>query len=95
MKPLRKKTLLTILIFAAVFSLLASTGIAANVDRITKEELKKNMGEDTVLILDVRAGRDWGSSEFKIKGAHRAAPDDFKSWSNKYSKDKTLVLYCA
>lgn len=95
MKLLRKKTLLTALIFGAVFTLLASTGIAATADKMTKEELKKVMNEDTVLILDVRAGRDWGSSEFKIKGAKRAAPKDFNSWSNKYPKDHTLVLYCA
>ena len=95
MELLRKKTFLTVLVFAAVYTLLASTGIAANANKITKEELKKIMGEDTVLILDVRAGRDWGSSEFKIKGAHRAAPKDFNLWSNKYPKDKTLVLYCA
>ncbi len=95
MKPLRKKTFLAVLIFSAVFMLFASTGISANVERITKEELKGIMGGETVLILDVRAGRDWSSSEFKIKGAERAAPNDFNSWSNKYPKDKTLVLYCA
>ena len=95
MKHLKKKLLLIVLISTAFFTLLASTGMAANANKITKEELKKVMGNDTVLILDVRAGRDWSSSEFKIKGADRAAPKDFNSWSNKYPKDNTLVLYCA
>jgi len=95
MKSLKKLTFLTVFMLVAGFTLLASVSSAANVERMTKEELKKNMGEETVLILDVRAGRDWSSSEFKIMGAHRVAPSDFKSWSDKYPKDKTLVLYCA
>lgn len=95
MKPLRKRTFLILFILAAVFTLLTSTRAVANVDRMTKEELKNIMGEESVLILDVRAGRDWNSSEFKIKGSERVSPQDFKSWSNKYPKDKILVLYCA
>ncbi len=92
---LRERMILTVFIFAAVFTLLTSTAIAANTDKITKEELRKIMGEDTVLILDVRTGRDWSSSEFKIKGADRVNPKEFNTWSNRYPKDNTLVLYCA
>ena len=92
---LRERMILTVFIFAAVFTLLTSTAIAANTDKITKEELRKIMGEDTVLILDVRTGRDWSSSEFKIKGADRVNSKEFNSWSNRYPKDNTLVLYCA
>jgi len=92
---LRERMILTVFIFAAVFTLLTSTAIAANTDKITKEELRKIMGEDTVLILDVRTGRDWSSSEFKIKGAYRVNPKEFNKWSNRYPKDHTLVLYCA
>ena len=95
MKPLRKRKFLALFILAAVFTLLASTNAVANVDRMAKEELKQIMGEETVLILDVRAGRDWSSSEFKIKGSERVSPQDFKSWSNRYPQNKTLVLYCA
>ena len=95
MKRLREKVILTVFIVTAVFALLTSAGIAADTNRITKEELKKIMGEDTVIILDVRTGRDWGSSEFKIKGAHRVDPKDFDAWSKRYPKDNTLVLYCA
>jgi len=95
MKPLRKRMILTVFIFTAVFTLLTSSGIAADINKMTKEELKKIMNEDTVLILDVRTGRDWSSSEFKIKGADRVNPKEFDTWSNKYPKDNTLVLYCA
>jgi rhodanese-related sulfurtransferase len=47
------------------------------------------------MILDVRTGGDWKSSEFKIKGAVRANPYDFDKWAEVYPKNKTLVLYCA
>jgi len=95
MTPFRRNTSLALFILVAVFTLPASTSAVANVDKMTKEELKKIMGEENVLILDVRAVRDWSSSEFKIKGADRTAPQDFQSWSNKYPKDKILVLYCS
>ena len=95
MNLLRKRMILTVFIFTAVFTLLTSIGIAANTEKITKEELKKIMGEETVLILDVRTGRDWSSSEFKIKGADRVNLKEFNTLSNRYPKDNTLVLYCA
>jgi hypothetical protein len=81
----------------AIFSLVmtVSAATAGGVARMTKEELKDIMDQPDTMILDVRAGRDWKSSEFKIKGAHRAGPSDFAQWAEKYPKDKTLVLYCA
>lgn len=66
-----------------------------DVPRIMKEDLKKLLDKSEVLIIDVRSGRDWTASEFKIKGAIRENPHDLDSWANKYKKDKTLVLYCA
>jgi rhodanese-related sulfurtransferase len=47
-----------------------------------------------VVVVDVRTGRDWKSSEFKIKGAVRYENDIVK-WASTYDKDTTLVLYCA
>ena len=48
-----------------------------------------------VIILDVRTGGDWKSSEFKIQGAIRTNPNNFNEWAEVYPKNKTLVLYCA
>lgn len=80
----------------AVLSLLAlSTVMAAEVGLMSKEELKQVLSDENLVILDVRTGRDWSSSEFKIKGAVRAAPGDFKKWASTFNKDKTVVLYCA
>ena len=72
-----------------------SMSIAADVPTITKEELKAQLDSSDVMILDVRKGKDWKSSEFKIKGAKRADPGEFDNWAETYPKDKKFVLYCA
>ncbi len=53
------------------------------------------MENGSVTVLDARRGRDWSSSEFIIKGAHRTAPGKFSNWKADFSKDQKLVLYCA
>ena len=79
--------------------LIVMTGIsmsdAKDVPIMTKEELKAQMDSSDVMILDVRKGKDWKSSEFKIKGASRADPKELDNWAGTYPKDKTFVLYCA
>jgi rhodanese-related sulfurtransferase len=47
------------------------------------------------VVIDVRSYTDWLLSGDKIKGAVRENYRDFEGWSAKYSKDKTIVLYCA
>lgn len=78
-----------------VLSMGLSPSAAANVSIIKKEELKAQLDNSDVLILDVRTGGDWKSSEFKIKGAIRANPKKLNNWAEVYPKNKTLVLYCA
>ena len=73
----------------------ASAAFGSDDLRMDKETLKSMLGSPDLVILDVRAGKDWGSSELKIQDAIRAAGKDFDTWSTQYSKDKTLVLYCA
>ena len=78
-----------------VLSMGLSPSAAANVSIITKEELKAQLDNSDVIVLDVRTGGDWKSSEFKIQGAIRANPNDFNEWAEAYPKNKTLILYCA
>ncbi len=66
-----------------------------DVPRISKEELKPELGSKDIVLLDVRAGKDWSSSELKIKGAVREDPKDFEAWASKYPTEKKIVLYCA
>jgi rhodanese-related sulfurtransferase len=68
---------------------------SAEVPRIKKDELKAMLGNSDLVILDVRYKKDWTDSDSKIQGAIREDPDSVKSWAEKYSKDKTFVLYCA
>lgn len=75
--------------------LTVSPVLGDSVSRIEIQDLKNMLGSDDVIILDVRAGRDWSTSEFKIPGAVRASGEDFDKWKNSYPKDKKLILYCA
>jgi rhodanese-related sulfurtransferase len=68
---------------------------SADVPRVKKDELKAMLGNSDLVILDVRYKKDWTDSDSKIKGAIREDPESVKSWAEKYSKDKTFVLYCA
>lgn len=81
-----------------VIFLLLSTAIpllADSVPRMDKDELKSLLGSKNLVILDVRLGRDWRTSEFKIKSALRADDGDLLTVVRKYPKDYTIVLYCA
>jgi hypothetical protein len=73
----------------------SSLGVAADIPRMSKEDLKAKMGNEEVVIVDVRSPSDWERSDLKIKGAVREDPDGAKAWLGKYQKDKTLVFYCA
>jgi predicted sulfurtransferase len=87
--------LVTGIIGVATLCVLVQSAVAAEVPRMTKEELKSRLDDPDVVIVDVRVGKDWKGSEFKIKGAVREDPTEFSTWAEKYPKDKTLVLYCA
>jgi len=85
-----------ILLLLSIFFFVGTSQLmAADVPTMSKDELKGHLGSDKVVILDVRSGRDWSSSEFMIQGAVRAAGSDIAIWSKNYSKNQTLVLYCA
>ncbi len=73
----------------------AYTALAGNYSLMSKEELKAELSSDNLVILDVRSGRDWSSSEFKIKGAVRTPGEKIAEWAPNYTKDTPLVLYCA
>ena len=93
------KSKIPIFAMASVLLLSLITAIpvamAAEVPLITKEELKARMEKGDVVVVDVRKGRDWDSSEFKIKGALRADPKNLAAWAGEQAKDKPTVLYCA
>ena len=86
------KRIALFLIALAVFA--ATPLFATSVPTMDKEELKSQLGSEKLVILDVRQGRDWSTSEFKIKDALRVDDGDLSIAMN-YPKDSTIVLYCA
>jgi predicted sulfurtransferase len=90
-----KGKLIILVLGLAIVGMLTQIVVAEEVPRMTKEKLKTMLDDPDVVILDVRTSRDWKGSEKKIKGAIRENPKRFESWARKYSKEKTLVLYCA
>lgn len=84
-------------IFALVllFSLFLTSPLSAeSVGIMDKDELKGMLGSENLVILDVRSGRDWSTSEFIIQDAVRVDGKDL-SVAEKYPKDNTFVFYCA
>ena len=77
----------------AMASVPARAAAEEEVPRITKEELKADLDNEDVVIIDVRTMKDWNASDYLIKGARRENPMDTNFWYN-YPKDKTMVLYC-
>ncbi len=81
------------LVAGAIFS--ATPATAKNVGIMNIDTLAQLLDSPDLVILDVRTGRDWKSSTQKIKGARRAEPGKFSSWSGDFPKGKKIVLYCA
>jgi hypothetical protein len=91
---LKSLTLLNVSLSLIVLGLFISGTVAAeDAPRMQIEHLKALLGNSDVVVIDVRESPSWRGSEYKIKGANREIPTDFKAWSNRYPKDKTLVLY--
>ncbi len=87
--------LILLVALALVMTSMGTPQAANDVPLMTTDELNAMLDDPDLLILDVRRGKDWTSSEFKIKGATYAKPDAYDTWANTYPKDKKIVLYCA
>jgi rhodanese-related sulfurtransferase len=68
---------------------------AQNVPLVSKEQVFPRLGSPELVIIDVRAGKDWSSSQKKIKGAVREDPDKVEAWAKKYTTQQDILLYCA
>jgi rhodanese-related sulfurtransferase len=78
-----------ILMFAA--SLTAAEGMTL----ISKDQLKAELAEPDVIVVDVRTQHEWESSQWKIPGARRESAAQVGQWMAQYPKDKTIVFYCS
>lgn len=92
MKNIITNILVTFTVLAAATAAFAGS---KQVSLVSVEALEQKLGDENVIILDARSGRDWNSSEFKIKGAVRIDPRVVDDWADMYPKDKTIIVYCA
>jgi hypothetical protein len=60
---------------------------------LDKTMIKSWLSDREVIILDVRASKDWNVSDKKIQGAVRHDPDEVKTWAANLPEDKKIVLY--
>jgi len=67
----------------------------ADVPRMSIEELKAQLDNPNLVIIDVRTAHDWDGSTTKIKAAIREDAHKLSEWIAKYPPEKTLVLYCS
>ena len=82
-------------LLCVLFLLVGLPIFADTVPRMSPDELKSHLGDETFVILDVRAGWDWAPATTKIAGAERVDPRAVGSWIGNYPREKTIVLYCA
>ena len=75
--------------------LMVASAAAQEVPRMTPQELASRLGNPDLVVLDVRAEADWRASDSKVQGALREDPRRVGNWAARYSKLKTIVLYCA
>ena len=85
----------SILLGLAAVGLFTSTVVSEEtIPRVPKEMLVRHLDNSEVYVLDVRTAEAWRVSEFKIKGALREDPGDFRFWVQKYRDNQAYVLYC-
>ncbi len=92
---MRERSRRLLIALLALTFVVACSAIAKDVPKMTIDELKSLLGKPEVVIIDVRASRDWNAGTTKITGAVREEAAKVDTWMNQYPKDKTIVLYCA
>jgi len=92
----KKKLLAVLILIFLTIGLFTTFGLSADVPMITKEELKTMLGNPDLVIFDVRHGREYFSSDSKIKGAIRPlVREHIYEAIITYPKETTFVIYCA
>jgi hypothetical protein len=94
-----KNALGKMMVVAAMSLIIGACSLASmateEVPLMTTDVLRSRLDKPDTIVLDVRSGSDWTSSNRKILGAVRSDPKEFGKWSNSYPKNDTIVLYCA
>jgi hypothetical protein len=70
-----------------------SYGSGKKVQLLDRKTIKSWLSDREVIILDVRAPKNWNVSDKKIKGAVREDPDEVQTWAAHLPKNKKIALY--
>jgi rhodanese-related sulfurtransferase len=93
---MKNKFLAVFIVTLLTIGLFVTFALSADVPMMTKEELKAMLGNPDSVIFDVRHGRDFFSSDLKIKGAIRPlVREHIYEAIVTYPKGTTFVVYCA
>ena len=93
---MKKKLLAVLTLIFLTIGLFATFALSADVPMMTKDQLKAMLGNSDLVILDVRLGSDYFSSDLKIKGAVRPnMGENICGTTSKYPRGATFVFYCA
>ena len=93
-----RRVTISVMVLGVIWLVMMTTACESKyegVPRIGLEELKAMLGSPDLIVVDVRAARDWETGDSKIKGSVREDPNRIDQWASKYAKDKTIVFYCA
>ncbi|MFP4035235.1 MAG: rhodanese-like domain-containing protein [Desulfovermiculus sp.] len=66
-----------------------------DVPRISIHQLKSMLDNNDIVVLDTRPKQQWEASSEKIPGAEHHSSFDAGEWSQQYSQNATIALYCA
>ena len=78
----------------AVLAVFISASARADIERISKEDLRARLGDSDLVITDVRSVFEWRFSERKIEGAIRVEKSELSQLASRYGGDTLLVFYC-
>lgn len=90
-----KKLILVLILMMTAAGCSAFTAAESDIERISTQKLNVMLGQQDVIVVDVRSGRDWANSGLKIRSAVREELSKIEGWMGAYPKDKILVFYCA
>ncbi|MGD8366094.1 MAG: hypothetical protein PVG78_00515 [Desulfobacterales bacterium] len=71
------------------------TKAGEGVSMISVADLRHELSDPGLKIIDARDSRSWASATEKIPGAIREDPDSVPTWMSNYDRNDRIVVYCA
>ncbi len=85
----------TVFLLATLAGTVGYASGAAGGDEMRRLSAEQLSNAPRVVVVDVRQGFHWESSEAQIAGACREDPGEVKAWAGKYQATQPIVVYCS